>query len=83
MADPNVNYNMLHDVIKVAKDKHLPYKTVMHNKKSTWITLARYRDKLRNKLKMLHADSHEYNMTRANLVAYNAVLKNVSEQPSK
>ena len=83
-ADPNVNYNMLHDVIKLAKDKHMPYKTVKFNKykhkKSTWITLAilksiRYRDKLRNKLKLMHADSHEYNMTRANLMAYNAVLK--------
>ena len=63
-ADPNVNYNMLHDVIKLAKDKHMPYKTVKFNKykhkKSTWITLAilksiRYRDKLRNKLKLMHA----------------------------
>ena len=27
-ADPNVNYNMLHEVIKLAKDKHVPYKTV-------------------------------------------------------
>ena len=31
-ADPNVNYNMLHDVIKLAKDKHMPYKTVKFNK---------------------------------------------------
>ena len=50
------------------------------HKKYTWITLAilksiRYRDRLRNKLKLMHADSHEYNMTRANLMAYNAVLK--------
>ena len=75
---------MLHEVIKRAKDKHLPYKTVKFKKykqkKSTWITLAilksiRYRDKLRNKLKLMHAGSHEYNMTRANLKAYNAVLK--------
>ena len=78
-ADPNVNYNMLLEVIKLAKDKHMPYKTVKlkkyKHKKSTWITLAilkaiRYRDKLRNKLKLMHADSHEYNMTRANLKAY-------------
>ena len=71
-ADTNVNYNMLHDVIKLAKDKHMPYKTVKFNtykhKQSTWITLdilksIRYRDKLRNKLKLMHADSHEYNMT--------------------
>ena len=83
-ADLNVNYNMLHEVIKLAKDKHMPYKTVKFkkykHKKSTWITLAmlksiRYRDKLRNTLKLMHADSHEYNMTRANLKAYNAVLK--------
>ena len=70
----------------------MPYKTVKFNKykhkKSTWITLAilksiPYRDKLRNKLKLMHADSHEYNMTRANLMAYNAVLKNVFEQLNK
>ena len=75
---------MLHEVIKLAKDMHMPYQTVKFKKykhtKSTWITLAilkyiRYRDKLRNKLKLVHADSHEYNMTRANLMAYNAVLQ--------
>ena len=42
-ADPNVNYNMLHEVIKLAKDKHMPYKTVKFKKykhtKSAWITL--------------------------------------------
>ena len=31
-ADPNVNYKMLHAVIKLAKDKHMPYKTVKFNK---------------------------------------------------
>ena len=90
-ADPNVNYNVLNEVIKFAKDMHMPYKTIKfksfkHNK-STRITLAvlkyiRYRDKLRDKLKLMHADSHEYNMTRANLMAYNAVLKKLSEQPN-
>ena len=30
-ADPNVNY-MLHEVIKRAKDKHMPYKTVKFKK---------------------------------------------------
>ena len=43
-GDPNVNYNRLHEVIKLAKDKHMPYKTVKFKKyeqnKSTWITLA-------------------------------------------
>ncbi len=56
-ADPNVNYSMLHEVIKLAKDKDMPYKTVKFkkykHKRSTWITLdilkyIRYRDKLRN-----------------------------------
>ena len=66
---------MLHEVIKLAKDKHNAYKTVKFkkykHKKSTWITLAikyiRYRNQLRNKLKLMHADSHEYNITCANL----------------
>ena len=82
-ADPNVNYNMLHEVIKPAKDKHIPYKTVKFkkykHKNFTWTTLALLKSKLRNKLKLMHADSHEYNMTRANLKAYNVVLKKVFE----
>ena len=59
-ADTNVNYNKLHEVIKLSK--HMSYKTVKFKKykhnKSTWITLAihksiRYRDKLRNTLKCI------------------------------
>ena len=79
---------MLHEVIKLAKDKHMPYKTVTFKKNKpkkihAILKYFRYIDQLRNKLKLMHADSHEYHMTRANLMAYNAVLKNVFEQPNK
>ena len=54
-ANPNMNYDILHDVMQCAKNKHMPYKTVKlkkyKHKKSAWITLGllksiRYRDKL-------------------------------------
>ena len=31
-TDPSATYNMLHEVIKLAEDKHMPYKTVKFKK---------------------------------------------------
>ena len=84
---------MLHQVIKLVKDKHnavqnSKVKKYKH-KQSTWITLAklvyniRYRAKLRNELKMMYTDSHEYNNYDSCQLNDNAMLKNVSEQPKK
>ncbi len=40
--DPNINYNIMHDVIQYAKTTHTPQKKVKFNKckhkKSKWIT---------------------------------------------
>ncbi len=40
--DPNINYNIMHDVIQYAKTSHMPKKRVTFNKykhkKSKWIT---------------------------------------------
>ncbi len=40
--DPNINYNIMHDVIQYAKTSHIPNKIVKFNKykhkKSKWIT---------------------------------------------
>ncbi len=55
IADPNINYNIIHDIINAAKNKHLPTKIVKFNKrkhkKSKWITFGiiksiNYRDKM-------------------------------------
>ena len=34
-ANPNVNYNILHDVMQYEKNKHMPYKTVKLKKIQT------------------------------------------------
>ncbi len=31
-ANPNDNYNILHNIMETAKNKHLPSKTVKYNK---------------------------------------------------
>ena len=54
-ADTNMNYDIIHDAILIAKEKHMPCKLVKlkkyKQKKSKWITQGllksiRYRDKL-------------------------------------
>ena len=54
-ADTNMNYDILHNAILIAKEKHMPCKLVKlkkyNYKKSKWITQGllksiRYRDKL-------------------------------------
>ena len=54
-ADTNMNYDIIHDAILIAKEKHMPCKLVKFkkhkHKKSKWITQGllksiRYRDKL-------------------------------------
>ena len=58
-ADPNLNYNIIHEEIMRAKDKHMPTKNVKFNrykhKYSTWITQGliksiKYRDSLYKQL---------------------------------
>ena len=65
-ANPNVNYDILHDVMKCAKNKHMPYKTVKlkeyKQKKSTWIMLVLLK-------------SPKYFAIRINLTTYNNILK--------
>ena len=83
-ANPNVNYDILHDVMQCAKNKHMPYKTVKlkkyKHKKSTWITLGllksiRYRDKLYKTLKTTRPESSKYFAIRINLTTYTTILK--------
>ena len=83
--DPNNTYNVLHDVIQDAKNKHMPTKLVKYNKykhkKSKWVTFGiinsiQYRDNLYKKLKMSDPLSAEFATLKINLNTYNNILKN-------
>ena len=59
-ADPDANYNMIHNKIEQLKEKHLTSKKVKYNKhkhkKLSWITTGiiksiKFRDKLYKKIK--------------------------------
>ncbi len=82
--DPNVNYNILSDLIQEAKNKHMPTKTVKYNKykhkKSPWITFGiinsiNYRDDLYTKFKKANPDSPIHETYKINLKTYNKILK--------
>ena len=82
--DPNVNYNILHDNIQKALNKHLPIKYVRYDKykhkRNSWITQGimrsiRFRDKLYVKLKSTPVNSSMYNTYKINLQTYNKILR--------
>ena len=80
-ADINANYDILHNAIKRAKNKHIhmPCKLIKFNKykhkKSKWITQGllksiRSRDKLYARLKRLQPNKIEHNTLLINLKTY-------------
>ena len=82
--DPNINYNILSNIIQEAKHKHMPTKTVKFrkskHKKSPWITYGiinsiNYRDGLYKKLKCTNPESANYQTDKINLKTYNTILK--------
>ena len=82
-ADTNANYDILHNAIKLAKNKHMPCKFIKFNKykhkKSKWITRGllksiRSRDKLYARLKRLQPNTIEHNTLLINLKTYNNIL---------
>ena len=77
-ADINLNYEMIHDEILRAKNKHMPCKLVKFNKykhkKSTWITQG-YRDKLDKQLRLSNPNSLHYDTLKFNLKSYNLILR--------
>ena len=83
-ANPNVNYNQLHELLLNIKNKHMTVKKVKYKKQthknSKWITIGiiksiRYRDKLYRKMKQTTIDSLSYETIKSNLTAYNIILK--------
>ncbi len=84
-ADPNISYNIIHDVIEQTKKlSHMTSKLVKYNKykhkKSKWITRGllrsiRFRDNLYKKIKLTNPASREYETLRINLKTYNKILR--------
>ncbi len=81
-VDPNTTYQILHYVIQVAKNKHMPFKLVTFDtykhKKPKWITsgimkLIQYRDNLHKKLKMTHHGSTQFAIYKVDLDTYNNI----------
>ena len=82
--DPNVNYNLLNNLLQNAIDKHLPTKLVKLNrhkhKKSAWITQGiihsiRFRDTLYKRIKNTSDNDEIYQTLKINLKTYNRMLK--------
>ena len=83
-ADPNANYNIMHDIIEETKNTHMTSKLVKFNqykhKKSNWITRGllrsiRFRDNLYKKLKLTNPGSREYEILIINLKTFNRILR--------
>lgn len=84
LADPNKNYDLLHDNIQRALETHMPTRLVKFNKykhkNSAWMTgelikSIHFRDKLYKSLEIIHPDSPDYERVKFNLQRYNAMLK--------
>ena len=82
--DIDVKYDILHDTLTNAINKHIPVKTAKFDKhkhrKSHWITNGiiksiRFRDNLYLKLKKTPIDSIEFRCSQQNLKTYNAILR--------
>ena len=83
-ADPNISYNIIHDVIEKNKNTHMTSKLVKYNKykhkKSKWITTGllrsiRFRDDLYKKIKLRNPASREYETLKINLKTFNKILR--------
>ena len=81
-AYPNVSYNIIHDEIEKAKNKHMLCKLVKFNKykhkKSKWITRGllnsiRFRDNLYKRMKLTNPTSREYEIIYINIKTYNKI----------
>ena len=79
-ADPNISYNIIHDVIEKTKNTHMTSKLVKYNKykhkKSKWITTGllrsiRFRNDLYKKIKLSNPASREYETLKINLKTFN------------
>jgi len=90
--DPNDNYEILHNRIQLAYEKHIPVKYVKFKKHrhkiSKWITgglmsSIRFRDKLYKRMKDSFNNPDIYLTLRSNLSSYNCILKKLIREAKK
>ena len=83
-SDPNINYDIIHNILKSATKQHLAPKIVKFNKrrhkKSQWITQGivksiSYRDKLYKPYKTTPTNTDAHERIKINLNTYNKILK--------
>ena len=83
-GDPEDNYKILNDIIKIGYDKFFGGKMVKYNKykhrKSAWISYGiirsiRFRDKLYKDLKKTSSDDATFESKRINFQTYRSILK--------
>jgi hypothetical protein len=88
-ADPNLNYEILHDAITSAVETNMPTKYVKFNKhkhkKSKWITNGiiksiTFREKLHLRILRTPHDSPLYHQLKSNFKVYNKILKKMIRQ---
>ena len=83
-TDPNLNYNLLHNLLYKAKETCFPVKLVKPNKHkhklSPWITTEimhsiKFRDRIYQQLKSLDPNSPQHEQQEINLRTYNTILQ--------
>ena len=88
-SDPNINYDILENILKQAIEQFMPCIKVKYNrhkhKKTEWITSGlvksiKYRDKLYKKLKQTSPNIPIYENLKHNLKIYNKILKQAIRQ---
>ena len=81
--DPNVNYNILENMLTKLYEQHFSLKTVRYekykHKKENWITTGilhsiKYRDKLYRKLKQTAPTDADFSILSVNLSVYKKIL---------
>ena len=81
--DPNVNYNILENMLTKLYEQHFSLKTVRYDKykhkKEDWITTGilhciKYRDKLYRKLKQTAPTDADFSILSVNLSVYKKIL---------
>ena len=91
-SDPNVNYQIISDIITSSKSTSFPVKKVKYHKhkhkNSKWITQGiihsiKYRDNLYMKLKSAETNDDNYNTLKINLNTYNKILKKSIREAKK
>ena len=83
-ANPNINYEIMSNLINISREAYIPTKMVKFkkykHKKCNWITKGiiksiQYRDNLYQRLKLTAHDSPNFNIVKTNLLCYNRILK--------